>query len=249
MNIRWRIAFPRFAAGCGAVFSIEQDGAEHPVIVFELQGELENLAVDSIFETIISAMARQHGLRIAAICLVKRNTVPKTSSGKVQRRKCRAQFLSGGLATIAEWRPQSTRSGSGSIEGLNGHNDATGASSRSLVLAQLISGIASLLECDPQRIQPDQSIYGLGIDSLLATRLLSRMEDQLQVNLQISDLLEASTIEELAARISSQQDASGWQGTPDEAMSSLIERVANLSEEEVVALLALERSASSGAGS
>jgi len=40
---------------------------------------------------------------------------------------------------------------------------------------------------------------GLASDSLLATRLLSRMEDQLHVNLQMSDLLEAATNEEVAA--------------------------------------------------
>jgi acyl carrier protein len=38
------------------------------------------------------------------LVLVGRNTVPKTTSGKVQRQKCKQEYLRGAYAVISEWR-------------------------------------------------------------------------------------------------------------------------------------------------
>jgi acyl-CoA synthetase (AMP-forming)/AMP-acid ligase II len=35
--------------------------------------------------------------------LLKTASLPKTSSGKIQRRTCRQQFLNGELAVVGEW--------------------------------------------------------------------------------------------------------------------------------------------------
>jgi acyl-CoA synthetase (AMP-forming)/AMP-acid ligase II len=47
---------------------------------------------------------------VYAICLLKPATLPKTTSGKIQRRGCRAQYLKGSLEAIAEWKQTSTQS-------------------------------------------------------------------------------------------------------------------------------------------
>jgi acyl-CoA synthetase (AMP-forming)/AMP-acid ligase II len=46
-------------------------------------------------------------VRAYAVALVRRGTIPKTSSGKIQRRACRAALLDGNLETLfcAKRRP------------------------------------------------------------------------------------------------------------------------------------------------
>ena len=36
--------------------------------------------------------------------LLRTGSIPKTSSGKIQRRACKARFLEGGLEVAGEWR-------------------------------------------------------------------------------------------------------------------------------------------------
>ena len=44
----------------------------------------------------------QHELQPHEVVLVKAGTIPKTSSGKIQRRACRAAFLEGSLSAWKE---------------------------------------------------------------------------------------------------------------------------------------------------
>jgi acyl-CoA synthetase (AMP-forming)/AMP-acid ligase II len=80
----------------GAAFSIERNGEEQLAVVHELRrrprsdGEAAAL-VDRIREAIIAG----HGIRPHVIRLVRRGTIPRTTSGKVRRHACREQLASG----------------------------------------------------------------------------------------------------------------------------------------------------------
>jgi len=92
-----------FRAGCGAAFSIEEDGHEELVIVQELvrhpQASLETLAAQ-IRERVI----QDHGLQIHTVSFIKTGTAYKTSSGKIQRRRCRSAFLEKTLDELARFK-------------------------------------------------------------------------------------------------------------------------------------------------
>jgi hypothetical protein len=45
-------------------------------------------------------VAEEHDARVHRVCLIRPGTLPRTSSGKVQRQACKAAFLSGGLETL-----------------------------------------------------------------------------------------------------------------------------------------------------
>src|SRR6185369_10553056 len=51
------------------------------------------------------AVADEHEVTPDAVVLLKPASLPKTSSGKIQRHACRAGFLSGSLAAVASWTP------------------------------------------------------------------------------------------------------------------------------------------------
>ena len=90
--------------GGGAAFSVTTDGKEQLVIVQEVTRKHRRPDVDEVTSAIRQAVAEKHDLRVFAIVLVKPMSIPKTSSGKIQRRACRDAFLEGTLDVVGEWR-------------------------------------------------------------------------------------------------------------------------------------------------
>jgi acyl-CoA synthetase (AMP-forming)/AMP-acid ligase II len=84
-------------AGCGAAFSVERDGEERLVVVFEVERTLKPEARAGQIDLIRAAIVRDHELNAGDVVLLRAGAVPKTSSGKIQRRACRAAYLDGTL--------------------------------------------------------------------------------------------------------------------------------------------------------
>jgi len=58
------------------------------------------LDVNGMVRTIRRAVAVEHDVRVHAVLLLRAGSIPKTSSGKLQRRACQASFLDGTLARL-----------------------------------------------------------------------------------------------------------------------------------------------------
>lgn len=58
------------------------------------------LDVNGMIRTIRRAVAEEHDVRVHAVLLLRAGSIPKTSSGKLQRRACQARFLDGTLAGL-----------------------------------------------------------------------------------------------------------------------------------------------------
>ena len=54
-------------------------------------------------------MAVEHELAVAAIVLIKARSIPKTSSGKIQRHACRDGYVAGTLPALATWSAETGR--------------------------------------------------------------------------------------------------------------------------------------------
>jgi acyl-CoA synthetase (AMP-forming)/AMP-acid ligase II len=90
---------------CGAAFSINIDGLERLVIAYEAErSQRRSLDIDDIVQSVCWAIARDHYVNVYAILLLKPGTLPKTSSGKIQRKACQTAFIEGSLTVLAEWR-------------------------------------------------------------------------------------------------------------------------------------------------
>jgi acyl-CoA synthetase (AMP-forming)/AMP-acid ligase II len=87
---------------CGTVFTVEQNGQQRLVIVQEVERTyLKQLVVQEVVGNITEAVILNHGLQVYSTVLVRPGSVPKTSSGKIQRQACKRQFLDGTLQVIA----------------------------------------------------------------------------------------------------------------------------------------------------
>ena len=95
---------PALRPGCGAAFAVDVKGSERVVVVAEVERSyLRKLDVNEVVGNIRQAMTAQHALDVYATVLVKTGSIPKTSSGKIQRHACRSGFLAGSLNVVEDW--------------------------------------------------------------------------------------------------------------------------------------------------
>ena len=97
-----KAAHPDVEQGAGAAIVIGEEGAEQLVIVQET-ARRRDLDHEAIIEAIRKKVAVDHELAVAGIVLIKTRSIPKTSSGKIQRHACRDGYLAGTLAVTASW--------------------------------------------------------------------------------------------------------------------------------------------------
>lgn len=95
-------AHPDVAAGAGAAIVVGEEGSEQLVIVQETVRR-RDLDFANITEAIRKRVAMIHDLPVSAVVLIKVSSIPKTSSGKIQRHACRDGYLAGTLAAVATW--------------------------------------------------------------------------------------------------------------------------------------------------
>ena len=105
---------PALRPGGSAAFSIEIDGHEQLIVAAEVERQYwskhrqsresgpENPLQSNVevFKAIRRAVAEEHEVRVYEISLLKPGSIPKTSSGKIQRHACRAGFQAGTLAAL-----------------------------------------------------------------------------------------------------------------------------------------------------
>ena len=205
-----------------AAFSAEQDGEEWLVVVQEVQRtHLRKLNIDEIFEAIREAVLEQHELSIHAIVLLKPGQIPKTSSGKVQRRACRALFLSGELNGIAIWqRPQTKKSTSSNIL-LNGAAINTKVNTGTDVKIEAIRGwltakISQSVEISPDKIDTSRPFAHYDLDSAAAVGLSGELGEWLGQSLPPTLVYDYPTIDALARYLTGMEDTK----SPPDALTS-----------------------------
>ena len=95
---------PALKAGASAAFSVEVEGEEQLVVAQEVERSyLRKLDANEVVGAIRQAVWEQHELSVYAVVLLKPASIPKTSSGKIQRHACKAGFLDGSLEGIGTW--------------------------------------------------------------------------------------------------------------------------------------------------
>nr|WKN34989.1 fatty acyl-AMP ligase [Tunicatimonas sp. TK19036] len=87
-------ACPELRIGCGAAFSIDINDQEKLVLVYELQRKYARTADQAALGTAIKiAVSQKFKLNVHDIVFIAASSFPKTTSGKLQRRKVRSQYL------------------------------------------------------------------------------------------------------------------------------------------------------------
>ena len=92
---------PALRPSCSVAFTIEVQSQEQLVIVQEVERSyLRRLDREEVVGNIYQALQVEHELEVFATVLLKTGSIPKTSSGKVQRQACKAMFLESKLDVV-----------------------------------------------------------------------------------------------------------------------------------------------------
>lgn len=83
---------PGLRIDCGAAFGVDIGGCEQLVVIQELDRGCRNLSVKDLCGDIRQAIIEGHDVEVREIVLVRQASIPKTTSGKIRRRACRAAY-------------------------------------------------------------------------------------------------------------------------------------------------------------
>ncbi|HAC64532.1 MAG TPA: AMP-dependent synthetase, partial [Cyanothece sp. UBA12306] len=85
-------------ASCGTAFMVGNEDNELLIIAQEVKRTyLRKIDIDQVIKCIRQAVINNHGLQVHDVVLLRTATIPKTSSGKIQRSRCKEQFLNNTL--------------------------------------------------------------------------------------------------------------------------------------------------------
>jgi amino acid adenylation domain-containing protein len=187
---------PALRPGCGAAFAIDVRGEERLVIVQEIDDRYQPDEINTIIRSICQSVAEDHELQVEALALIKAGTIPKTSSGKIQRNACKKMFLKKALAIVAEWQVSAASEAEVEATDLQGLLQTAGG-----IESWLISQVASKLRIDASEIVIDKPLTQYGVDSLTDIELVHSIESNLGVSLPVLSFLQGFTLAQILAQI------------------------------------------------
>jgi malonyl CoA-acyl carrier protein transacylase len=184
---------PALRLGCVAAFSMEADGEEHIGIVQEIQKNFANdFNADEVVKAIRKSVSEEHDLQVFSITLIKPGTVPKTSSGKIQRRACSIGITDGSLEVIAEWKKGELSDFRSPVlnESKIVSEEVMLSSSKSKFILTinnlrdwLVNNLADMMQIKKESIDVTESFAVYGMDSLKAVQLSGDLETLLDKEL------------------------------------------------------------------
>jgi acyl-CoA synthetase (AMP-forming)/AMP-acid ligase II/acyl carrier protein len=210
---------PALRPSSGIAFSIDALDEEQLVIVHEVERQYRNLNVDEVVTAIRQAVAEQFELQVYAVVLVKVGSIPKTSSGKPQRNACRERYFDGLLDILGEWtQPPDERTVWVGVSAPVGQEPQTAGAinerhiHEELLLAEpgkrqrlledyICEKIASTLKLPLSRLDYEQPLNSLGLDSLTAFELKNWIEEELKVDVPITAFLQEPSIAQFSAQL------------------------------------------------
>ena len=200
----------------GAAFAVEVDGAERLVVAQELEHRRQP-DYAAVIDTIRATLAEEFEVQLFAIQLVKAGSIPKTSSGKIQRNLCREKFLRHEFEVLAEWRASTEFETE--FTPADGALDLSGAEA---IEEWLRAQLAGMLRIDAVSLEMNRPLTHYGIDSLRAIEIMHSLETSLGVSLPMADLLRSPSLAQLASRAFNELQANASRA-PHAASSAKLE--------------------------
>ncbi|MHC5760712.1 amino acid adenylation domain-containing protein [Nostoc sp.] len=191
-------------SGASAAFTAEVNNEERLVIVQELKFRAKpNL--EEVISAIRQAVTEEHEVQVYAVVLIKPGSIPKTSSGKIQRRATRTQFQNGELSVvvsntlkISNIVREETRLQRSELLALSPRE------CQQLLETYLIEQEARVLAIAPDDISPEEPLSALGLDSLKVFELKNRIEADLEVEISVADFFAGMSTRSLVTKILAQ---------------------------------------------
>ena len=198
---------PGLRPSASAAFAVNTGRGEGLAIVQEVERQWRHGDLNELIDTIRRSIAEQHEIEPCAIALVKPGTIPKTTSGKVQRFACREAFSSGSLDCLvcsrlpSDWQEAPTAAVP--------FGAMPSADRPAAIRTFLQSEIARRLGTEPRTVDSGKPLISLGIDSLNSVEIQHALESVTGFALPLSTLLGEATVDEIATAMATAHRRSG----------------------------------------
>ena len=188
-------AHPALAEAMGAAFAVIGEEGESLAVVHEINLQHREADFAAVAAALKAKISEDHQLAVTHCALVRFASLPKTSSGKIQRRRARELFLGGQLDAYL-----TTGAGGAQIPAAPiaaGDMAALPAEE----FSRLSEGIARILALAPGTLDPTLPLLQQGMSSLRAVELQCLLEEKFGVRLEYEDFFEPWTVNRIAALI------------------------------------------------
>jgi 3-oxoacyl-(acyl-carrier-protein) synthase/acyl carrier protein len=170
---------PALRKNCSAAFTLEVGEEESLIILCEVERtHLHKLNFNEVITAIKIAVSTEHELELHGIILLKTGSISKTSSGKIQRRACKARFLAGNLNIVEQWQKQLHKSND-SLPNLPSNSLDRQEHDRTRTVAEievwLVNKIAEIQDLPLESINLKQPLAAYGLNSLKAVSISAEL--------------------------------------------------------------------------
>ncbi|WDD36942.1 amino acid adenylation domain-containing protein (plasmid) [Nostoc sp. UHCC 0926] len=195
---------PSLRSGANAAFTVQVNNEERLVIVQELEFRAKPNLVE-VASAIRQAITEEYEVQVYGVVLIKPGSIPKTSSGKIQRHATRTQFqnselniVESDILKISDITRKETQLQRSELLALSPKE------CQPILESYLIELLAGVLSIAPDDISSEEALSTLGLDSLKVFELKNRIEVDLEVEVSVADFFEGMSTRSLATKILAQ---------------------------------------------
>ncbi|KTD63681.1 acyl-CoA synthetase [Legionella santicrucis] len=182
-----------FDTQSAAAFTVEIQERQELIVIQEIRREaISTIEPDLLFSKIQALLLDQFGLVPYSIVLVKPYSLPKTSSGKIQRWLARKAFLDNTLKNIACWNKDSK----------NQADTISLTSSTNEIKKWLNDWMMRRLNMKLTDHDYEKSVTALGINSIAAVELSNDLQTKIGQKFELLPLFEQYTLNQLITFLS-----------------------------------------------
>ncbi len=192
----------RLQAGAVGAFSVDVDGRERLVIVSEV-GRTRSKDWSDLILKIRNDVTAEHDLPPDAIVLVRFGSIPKTSSGKIQRHQCHNCFIEGSLRVIAQWYGwQDEQVPDAAADETTTELIVEGTEVEAAIAETVIDHVKAIARERAKSVDLETNIVtDLGLDSLERLQIANSLEETFRGRFPEEVLQEAETIRDVTLAI------------------------------------------------
>ena len=196
---------PLTRSGGAAAFALTRWDREHLVVVCEIERGQDGTEIDAVIEAIRASVADEHELPPDAVVLVRAYSVPKTSSGKVQRHACKKQFEENTAKHVVgrwcAWDDKSPDSEQTDTTPPRQEAEAADSELSPQVVNAVIHYVKEVGEDRAKNVGIDTNIIHLGLDSLERLSVAESLQTMFGGRIPEDVLQEVETVRQVAAAI------------------------------------------------
>jgi 8-amino-7-oxononanoate synthase/acyl carrier protein len=194
-----------------AAFAVDLQGRERLIIVAEVERG-RNVDWNEVIAAIRRDVTTEHELPPDAVVLVRFGTIPKTSSGKIQRHACREDFIDSKLSIVAQWCGWASveEAGDTPVRVLDAVKGADNTAPDGSKLPEVNAEIAQIVMDHVRAVAKERGknltldsniLTDLGLDSLERLQIANSLEETFGGRFPESVLSEIETVREVALAI------------------------------------------------